>query len=98
MLWYGPAQQPLLTSQDGKERVGPLFAMTIRHRVTFVAAVVVVASALAGAQTPPVSSGFTIGPGIETVIIGGWTTQLEYRFSQFEQKEGLAGVAMQASD
>jgi opacity protein-like surface antigen len=43
-------------------------------------------------------SGFTVGPGIETVITGGWTTRLEYRFSQFEQKEVLAGITMQPSN
>ncbi len=36
-------------------------------------------------------SGFTVGPGIETVVTGGWTTRLEYRFSQFEQKEVATG-------
>jgi outer membrane immunogenic protein len=43
-------------------------------------------------------SGFTVGPGIETVITGNWTTRLEYRFSQFEQKEVVAGVTMQPSN
>ena len=43
------------TSKDGKERVGALSIMTIRYGVTFVAAIVVAASAPAGAQTPPVS-------------------------------------------
>jgi opacity protein-like surface antigen len=43
-------------------------------------------------------SGFTVGPGIETVITGGWTTRLEYRFSQFEQKDLGVGVNMQPSN
>jgi len=43
-------------------------------------------------------SGFTVGPGIETVVTGGWTTRLEYRFSQFEHKEVAAGVTMQPSN
>lgn len=43
-------------------------------------------------------SGFSVGPGIETVIIGGWTTRLEYRFSQFEQKNIAAGVSVQPSN
>jgi outer membrane immunogenic protein len=43
-------------------------------------------------------SGFTVGPGIETVVTDGWTTRLEYRFSQFEQKEVAAGVNMQPSN
>lgn len=43
-------------------------------------------------------SGFIVGPGIETVVTGGWTTRLEYRFSQFEQKQMLPGVAVQPSN
>ncbi len=43
-------------------------------------------------------SGFTVGPGIETVITGGWTTRLEYRYSQFEQKDVAFGVSMQPSN
>ena len=43
-------------------------------------------------------NGFTVGPGIETVITGGWTTRLEYRFSQFEQKDLAPGVSMQPSN
>jgi outer membrane immunogenic protein len=43
-------------------------------------------------------NGFTVGPGIETVITGGWTTRLEYRFSQFEQKEPTLGATMQPSN
>jgi outer membrane immunogenic protein len=42
-------------------------------------------------------NGFTVGPGIETAITGGWTTRLEYRFSQFEQKEIVAGTTFQPS-
>jgi outer membrane immunogenic protein len=41
--------------------------------------------------------GWTVGPGIETVITGGWTTRLEYRYSQFEQKQILSGVSVQPS-
>ena len=43
-------------------------------------------------------SGFTVGPGIETVITGGWTTRLEYRYSQFEQKDVAFGASMQPSN
>jgi outer membrane immunogenic protein len=43
-------------------------------------------------------NGFTVGPGIETVITGGWTTRLEYRFSQFEQREPFFGTTMQPSN
>lgn len=42
-------------------------------------------------------SGWTVGPGIETVISGGWTTRLEYRYSQYEQKQVTWGVTAQPS-
>ncbi len=42
-------------------------------------------------------SGWAVAPGIETVITGGWTTRLEYRYSQYEQKEVAAGVTTQPS-
>mgnify|MGYP001030780890 CR=1 FL=1 len=42
-------------------------------------------------------SGWTVGPGIETVISGGWTTRLEYRYSQYEQKQVAWGVTTQPS-
>ena len=32
------------------------------------------------------------------MITGGWTTRLEYRFSQFEQKEPTLGATMQPSN
>jgi opacity protein-like surface antigen len=32
------------------------------------------------------------------VVTGGWTTRLEYRFSQFEQKEVTPGVTYQPSN
>ncbi|MFI4999080.1 MAG: outer membrane protein [Reyranellales bacterium] len=41
--------------------------------------------------------GWTVGPGIETVVTGGWTTRLEYRYSQFEQKQVLSGISVQPS-
>jgi outer membrane immunogenic protein len=43
-------------------------------------------------------NGFTVGPGVETVITGGWTTRLEYRFSQFEQKDLAVGANLQPSN
>lgn len=39
--------------------------------------------------------GWTVGPGIETVVTGGWTTRLEYRYSQFQQQQILSGVGIQ---
>ena len=53
-------------------------------------------TAFAARDTP--FNGFTVGPGIETVITGGWTTRLEYRFSQFEYKEPALGATMQPSN
>lgn len=50
------------------------------------------------AQRDVAFSGFTVGGGIETVVTGGWTTRLEYRFGQFEQKEVLPGVLYQPSN
>ncbi len=43
-------------------------------------------------------SGFTVGPGVETAVTGGWTTRLEYRFSQFEEKQLMPGVSLQPSN
>ena len=40
-------------------------------------------------------NGWTAGPGIETVIFGGWTTRLEYRYSQFEERTVVAGATVQ---
>jgi outer membrane immunogenic protein len=54
------------------------------------------ATAFSSRDTP--FNGFTVGPGIETVITGGWTTRLEYRFSQFENKEPTVGATMQPSN
>lgn len=56
------------------------------------------AGAAAFTQRDTTFNGFTVGPGIETVVTGGWTTRLEYRFSQFEQKDVLAGVSLQPSN
>jgi opacity protein-like surface antigen len=42
--------------------------------------------------------GFTVGPGIETVVTGGWTTRLEYRYTQFEQRDFPGGISMQPSN
>jgi outer membrane immunogenic protein len=42
--------------------------------------------------------GFAIGPGIETVVSGGWTTRLEYRYTQFAQQDFAPGVSLQPSN
>ena len=49
------------------------------------------------AQGETTVNGWTVAPGIETVITGGWTTRLEYRYSQYEQKQIAAGVTAQPS-
>lgn len=41
--------------------------------------------------------GWTVGPGIETVVTGGWATRLEYRFSQFPQQQIATGIGLQPS-
>src|SRR5215475_8599118 len=43
-------------------------------------------------------NGFAVGPGIETVITGGWTTRLEYRFSQFDTQNVSPGISVQPSN
>ncbi len=31
-------------------------------------------------------NGWTVGPGVESIIFGGWSTRLEYRYAQYEAK------------
>jgi outer membrane immunogenic protein len=42
-------------------------------------------------QSNDTLSGWTVGPGIETVIYGGWSTKIEYRYSQYETRAVLGG-------
>jgi outer membrane immunogenic protein len=42
-------------------------------------------------------SGFTVGPGLEFTIAPGWSTRLEYRYSQFETRMLFSGVTTQPS-
>jgi outer membrane immunogenic protein len=42
-------------------------------------------------QSNDTLSGWTVGPGVETVIFGGWSTKLEYRYSQYETRSMLGG-------
>lgn len=44
-------------------------------------------------QSNHLLSGWTVGPGVETVISGGWSTRLEYRYSQYETRSMLGGGA-----
>ncbi len=44
-------------------------------------------------QSNDTLGGWTVGPGIETVIFGGWSTRLEYRYSQYETRSMLGGGA-----
>jgi outer membrane immunogenic protein len=43
-------------------------------------------------------SGFVVGPGIEFMVAKGWSTRLEYRYSQFETRTLFNGVTLQPSD
>jgi len=40
-----------------------------------------------------VVNGWTVGPGIETALGSGWSTKLEYRYSQYETKSLFGGGA-----
>jgi outer membrane immunogenic protein len=42
-------------------------------------------------QSNDTLSGWTVGPGVETVLFGGWSTKLEYRYSQYETRALLGG-------
>jgi outer membrane immunogenic protein len=42
--------------------------------------------------------GFVVGPGLEFMIAPGWSTRLEYRYSQFESRTLASGVTLQPSD
>lgn len=42
--------------------------------------------ATANASTDNFFNGWTVGGGFESLLGGGWSTKLEYRFSQFESK------------
>jgi outer membrane immunogenic protein len=44
-------------------------------------------------QSNDTLNGWTVGPGIETTISGGWSTKLEYRYSQYEMRSILGGGA-----
>ena len=39
-----------------------------------------------------------VGPGLEFMIAPGWSTRLEYRYSQFETRALQSGVTLQPSD
>jgi outer membrane immunogenic protein len=56
------------------------------------------AGAGASFQRDDYFNGWTVGPGIETVVFGGWTTRLEYRYSQFEERSLAAGTSVQPAD
>jgi outer membrane immunogenic protein len=42
-------------------------------------------------------SGYVVGAGLEFMIAGGWSTRVEYRYSQYETRTLLSGVTMQPS-
>jgi len=41
--------------------------------------------------------GYVVGAGLEVMIAGGWSTRLEYRYSQYETRTLLSGVTIQPS-
>jgi outer membrane immunogenic protein len=49
--------------------------------------------AFASASSDNTLAGWTIGPGVESVISGPWSTRLEYRFTQFGEMSSLGGAA-----
>lgn len=51
--------------------------------------------ASASLQRDDYVNGWTVGPGIETNVFGGWFTRLEYRYSQFEEKQIVPGASVQ---
>jgi outer membrane immunogenic protein len=44
-----------------------------------------------------VLSGWTVGPGVEARIADGWSTKLEYRYSEYGTQTLLPGVTLQPS-
>jgi outer membrane immunogenic protein len=42
-------------------------------------------------------SGWTVGPGVEARIAGGWSTKLEYRYSEYGTQTILPGITVQPS-
>jgi outer membrane immunogenic protein len=42
-------------------------------------------------------SGWTVGPGVEARIADGWSTKLEYRYSEYGTQTVLQGVTVQPS-
>lgn len=60
------------------------------------------ASAFAGGATATfnsynVFSGWTVGPGVEARIADGWSTKLEYRYSEYGTQTLLPGITIQPS-
>jgi outer membrane immunogenic protein len=44
-----------------------------------------------------VLSGWTVGPGVEARIAGGWSSKLEYRYSEYGTQTILPGITVQPS-
>jgi outer membrane immunogenic protein len=53
--------------------------------------------AMANFSSYNVLSGWTVGPGIEARIADGWSTKLEYRYSEYGTQTLLPGVTLQPS-
>ena len=53
--------------------------------------------AMANFSSYNVLSGWTVGPGIEARIADGWSTKIEYRYSEYGTQTLLPGVTLQPS-
>jgi outer membrane immunogenic protein len=53
--------------------------------------------AMANFSSYNVLSGWTVGPGIEARIADGWSTKLEYRYSEYGTQTLLPSVTLQPS-
>ena len=60
-------------------------------------AVAFAGGAMANFNSFNVLSGWTVGPGIEARIADGWSTKLEYRYSEYGTQTILPGVTLQPS-
>ena len=60
-------------------------------------AVAFAGGAMANFSSYNVLSGWTVGPGVEARIADGWSTKLEYRYSEYGTQTLLPGVTLQPS-
>jgi outer membrane immunogenic protein len=60
-------------------------------------AVAFAGGAMANFSSYNVLNGWTVGPGVEARIADGWSTKLEYRYSEYGTQTILPGVTLQPS-